>query len=211
VDVVDGCGNPLRHMWADFVEGGDIKMTKKLTGETDLSSTAFSVRVTNQATKRADVSQQRTIKRSSLGSSRQGGPSIQLEFSLRSEFAAISRFVDTLMQLIRKCRWVPGSEEDIEIALREALANAVIHGNHEDPGKQVYVGCRGGTREVSIVVRDEGEGFDIDEVPDPTAPENIESSHGRGIYLMKTLMDEVRFERGGAVVYMRKSTGRSSS
>jgi serine/threonine-protein kinase RsbW len=109
------------------------------------------------------------------------------------------------MRLIRKCKWVSGNEEDIEIALREALANAVIHGNHEDTGKQVYVGCRGGTDEVSIVVRDEGQGFNAGDVPDPTAPENIKSSHGRGIYLMKTLMDEVRFERSGTVVYMRKS------
>ncbi len=109
------------------------------------------------------------------------------------------------MHLIRKCRCVPGDEEDIETALREALANAVIHGNHEDTGKQVSIGCRCGTDEVSIVIRDEGQGFDINGVPDPTTPENIESSHGRGIYLMKTLMDEVRFERGGSVVYMRKS------
>src|SRR5882724_665751 len=138
-------------------------------------------------------------------SSQRSGPHIRLELSLRSEVGAISPFVDTLMHLIRKCKWVAGNEEDIEIALREALANAVIHGNHEDPGKQVYVGCRGGTDEVSIVIRDEGQGFDSGNVPDPTAPENIKSSHGRGIYLMKTLMDEVRFERGGTVVYMRKS------
>jgi serine/threonine-protein kinase RsbW len=114
------------------------------------------------------------------------------------------------MQLIRKCRWVPGSEEDIEIALREALANAVIHGNHGDTGKRVYVGCRGGTDEVSIVIRDEGQGFDIHAVPDPTTPENIASNHGRGIYLMRTLMDEVRFERGGTVVYMRKTARKTS-
>jgi serine/threonine-protein kinase RsbW len=138
-------------------------------------------------------------------SSQRSGPHIRLELSLRSEVGAISPFVDTLMHLIRKCKWVAGNEEDIEIALREALANAVIHGNHEDPEKQVYVGCRGGTDEVSIVIRDEGQGFDSGNVPDPTAPENIKSSHGRGIYLMKTLMDEVRFERGGTVVYMRKS------
>lgn len=138
-------------------------------------------------------------------SSQRSGPHIRLELSLRSEVSAISPFVDTLMRLIRKCKWVAGNEEDIEIALREALANAVIHGNHENPGKQVYVGCRGGTDEVSIVIRDEGQGFDSGDVPDPTAPENIKSSHGRGIYLMKTLMDEVRFERGGTVVYMRKS------
>ena len=114
------------------------------------------------------------------------------------------------MRLIRKCRWIPGNDEDVEIALREALANAVIHGNHEDPRKQVYVGCRGGTDEVSIVIRDEGEGFEIGEIPDPTTPENIESSHGRGIYLMKSLMDEVRFERRGTVVYMRKSARKPS-
>lgn len=138
-------------------------------------------------------------------SSQRSGPHIRLELSLRSEVSAISPFVDTLMHLIRKYQWVPGNEEDVEIAVREALANAVIHGNHEDPGKQVYVGCRGGTDEVSIIISDEGQGFHSGDVPDPTAPENLKSSHGRGIHLMKTLMDEVRFERGGTVVYMRKS------
>src|SRR5215471_8950849 len=160
--------------------------------------------------RRGKHSQRHTIKGSSVRSSHQGGPYIQVELSLRSEVSAISPFVDSLMHLIRRCRWVPGNEEDVEIALREALANAVIHGNHEDPGKQVYVGCCGGTDEVSFVIRDEGEGFEVGSVPDPTAPENIESSHGRGLYLMKALMDEVRFERGGAVVYMRKSASEPS-
>jgi serine/threonine-protein kinase RsbW len=141
-------------------------------------------------------------------SSQRSGPHIRLELSLRSEVSAISPFVDTLMRLIRKCQWVPGNEADIEIALREALANAVIHGNHEDHGKHVYVGCRCGTDEVSFVIRDEGQGFDISAVPDPTAAENIGSSQGCGIYLMKSLMDEVRFERGGSVVYMRKAAGK---
>ena len=152
------------------------------------------------------MKQNARIKRRAPHSSREGGPYIQLELSLRSEVSAISPFVDTFIHLIRRCRWVPGNEEDIAIALREGLANAVIHGNHEDAGKQVYVGCRGGTGEISIVIRDEGEGFDIGKVPDPTTPENIGSSHGRGIYLMRAVMDEVRFERGGAVVYMRKSS-----
>src|SRR6478672_10404433 len=133
------------------------------------------------------MSQRHRIKRPSTRSSHQGRPYIQLELSLRSELSAISPFVNTLMHLVRKSRWVPGHEEDLEIALSEALVNAVIHGNHQDPGKQVYVGCRLGTDEVSIVIRDQGQGFDIGEVPDPTAPENIESSHGRGIYLMRTL------------------------
>jgi serine/threonine-protein kinase RsbW len=55
-------------------------------------------------------------------------------------------------------------------------------------------------------VKDEGKGFDINNVPDPTAPENIGSVYGRGIRVMKALMDEVRFEEGGVVVHMRKKT-----
>ena len=136
-----------------------------------------------------------------------GGPCIQMELSLPSAVGAISPFVDTLMLLIKKCRCTPGNETDIEIALREALENAVVHGNHEDPRKHVYVSCRcEAEEEVSIIVKDEGQGFDSNAVPDPTAPGAIESSHGRGIYLMKALMDEVRFEQSGAAVHMRKKS-----
>jgi serine/threonine-protein kinase RsbW len=137
----------------------------------------------------------------------QGGPCIELERSLPSEVAVISPFVDRLMVLLRKCGCVSQGESDVEIALREALANAIIHGNHENPQKQVYVRCRCKSDEVLIAVRDEGRGFDINGMADPTAPENTGSVHGRGIYLMKALMDEVRFEEGGVVVYMRKSAG----
>jgi len=75
-------------------------------------------------------------------------------------------------------------------------------------GSKCTLAAAVGLTKFSIVIRDEGQGFDSGNVPDPTAPENIKSSHGRGIYLMKTLMDEVRFERGGTVVYMRKSAGK---
>lgn len=133
---------------------------------------------------------------------------MQTDLSLPSEVAAISPFVDKLMLLIKKCRCAPGNESDIEIALREAVENAVIHGNHEDPRKQVHVSCFcEAEEEVSIVVKDEGEGFDSHAVPDPTAAEALQSSHGRGIYLMKAFMDEVRFEDGGTVVRMRKKSG----
>jgi serine/threonine-protein kinase RsbW len=134
-------------------------------------------------------------------------PHIALEYSLPSEVTAISPFVDKLMLLLRNCGCVPEWESDVEIALREALANAIIHGNHEDRRKYVHVTCRCEPDEVSIAVKDEGKGFDINNVPDPTAPENIGSVHGRGILVMKALMDEVRFEEDGVVVHMRKSAG----
>lgn len=146
------------------------------------------------------------------GDSQHGSPCIQMELSLPSEVAAISPFVDKLMLLIKKCRCASGNETDIEIALREALTNATIHGNHEDPRKQIHVICHCAVdEEVSIVVKDEGHGFDNNAVPDPTAAGVIESSHGRGIYLMKALMDEVRFEHGGTVVHMRKKSRNTQS
>jgi serine/threonine-protein kinase RsbW len=141
----------------------------------------------------------------------QAGPCLELERSLPSKVAAISPFVDKLMRLIRKCGHAPEGENDVEIALREALANAIIHGNHEDPGKHVHVRCCCEPSEISLAIKDEGPGFDVDRISDPTAPGNTGSAHGRGIYLMKALMDEVRFEEGGVVVHMRKNTGKAGS
>ena len=126
------------------------------------------------------------------------------EYSLPSEVVVLSSFIENFIQLITNCRCVPGNETGIESALREALVNAVVHGNHEDPRKHVHVHCRCEPDEISILVRDEGQGFDADRVPDPRAPENIQSPHGRGIYLMRAYMDEVRFEEGGRAVHMRK-------
>ena len=138
-------------------------------------------------------------------------PCIELERCLPSEVAAISPFVDRLMLLFRKCGCVSEGECGVEIALREALANAIIHGNHENPEKHVHVRCRCEPSEISIAVKDEGPGFDVNKIADPTAPENTASVHGRGIYLMKALMDEVRFEDGGVAVHMRKSTGKAEA
>ena len=134
-------------------------------------------------------------------------PFAELRQSLSSKVAAISPFVDQLMRFVLYFRGADGSEVDIEMALREALANAVIHGNGDDSCKSVYVTCRCYLDgEVSITVRDQGQGFDSNSVLDPTLLENLLFTHGRGIYLMKTLMDEVAFEEGGSVVRMRKNS-----
>jgi serine/threonine-protein kinase RsbW len=136
-------------------------------------------------------------------------PFVELRQSLVSRAADISPFVDQLMRFIRlfmaKLGIPKESEEEIEIAVLEALANAVIHGNGENPEKKVHVTCRCSMDgEVSIVVRDEGEGFDSRAVRDPTAAQGLLLTHGRGLHLMRTLMDEVSFEENGTVVRMRK-------
>lgn len=134
-------------------------------------------------------------------------PFVELQQSFPSKVAAISAFLDQLMRFVLHFRSADGSEIDIEMALREALVNAVIHGNGDDSCKSVYVTCRCYMDgEVSIMVRDQGRGFDSTAVPDPTSLENLLFTHGRGIYVMKTLMDEVSFEEGGSVVRMRKNS-----
>jgi anti-sigma regulatory factor (Ser/Thr protein kinase) len=135
------------------------------------------------------------------------GPNAALSMTVRSEINAISGAVDWLMTMIQECNCVTGHERAVEIALRESLANAVLHGNHQDAEKKVQVHCRiqfGG--EVSIIVKDEGKGFDPNKIGDPTAIANLESEYGRGIYLMTALVDEVHFEQRGAEVHMRKGS-----
>ena len=130
---------------------------------------------------------------------------------LPSDVDVVSPFVDQLMRFISRFRVAEGGNFEIELALREAIVNAIVHGNQEDPRKRVHVNCRCMTDgEVSVTIEDEGIGFRSDAIPDPTSPENRLRTHGRGIYLMKTLMDEVDFEQGGSVVHMRKRANAGS-
>jgi serine/threonine-protein kinase RsbW len=132
-------------------------------------------------------------------------PFVAIRQSLPSRISFISPFVHQLMRFISRYRRADENNVEIEVALHEALANAIIHGNQENPGKCVHVKCRCSLHgEVSISIEDEGRGFKNDAVPDPTLPANLLLSHGRGVYLMRTLMDEVNFEQGGSVVHMRK-------
>ena len=99
-----------------------------------------------------------------------------------SEVKAISPLVDQLIRLIKESRCVSGGELSVEIALREALHNAVLHGNRLVPGKSVRVYCRCELgKEVFVVVKDQGRGFDPDAIPNPLATENLGAENGRGI------------------------------
>src|SRR5262249_16770719 len=83
-------------------------------------------------------------------------PSIRIEYSFPSQVAAISSFVDSLILLLTQCRCIAGNEGEVETAMREALNNAVVHGNHEDVRKCVSVTCLCELGDVSMTVRDEG-------------------------------------------------------
>jgi serine/threonine-protein kinase RsbW len=130
---------------------------------------------------------------------------MEIDSWMPSEVRAISRLVDRLMRLIEGSQCVPGKEFDIELALREALENAVVHGNQEDPKTQVHILCRCQPgKEISIVVTDQGKGFDFEKIMAKGITSDPAVEHGRGIQLMKAYMDDVNFERGGSEVHMRK-------
>jgi len=136
------------------------------------------------------------------------GAPLEVHTWLRSEIGLISPFVDWLMSLIDQSRCVDGKEEFVELALREAVSNAILHGNRSEARKLVHVRCCcEATNGMFIVVRDQGHGFDPNAALNPLAVENILAEHGRGIYLMKFAVDEVSFERGGSEVHIRKKSG----
>ena len=135
---------------------------------------------------------------------------VELRTTLPSRVDVISPFVDQVMCFISSVA-ANDNNFEIELALREALVNDIVHGNEEAPHRQTYVNCRcSPDGEVSITIEDEGRGFEYDAVPDPTSSDNQLRTHGRGVYLMRTLMDEVHFKQGGSVVHMRKRANTGS-
>ena len=129
----------------------------------------------------------------------------KLSVTLCADRNAVDPVVRSVMELLRETGCSPGKEDDVELALAEALANAVVHGAKNDPTKLVEcdVACdKDGA--VLIVVRDPGPGFDPAKIADPCAGENIYSHHGRGIYLINQLMDEVQFHKNGTEIHMIK-------
>lgn len=130
---------------------------------------------------------------------------IQLDALIPSKINVIDRTVAEVIRLIEKSRcW--DETESIELALREALANAIVHGNQSDPEKSVRI-CVGigSDCNVLIVVKDAGSGFDPSQLPNPVIGENVFASHGRGIFLINRLMDNVNFSFDhGTAIYMRR-------
>ncbi len=131
--------------------------------------------------------------------------SIRLERRVAGDLHGIDPLVEELMVVVSEAGCVVGAEFEIEVSLREALANAIEHGCASDPNQfvQVLVECDPG-RGLLVVVRDPGSGFDPRTVPSPVEGEQIYREGGRGIFLINALMDEVRHERGGTEIWMRK-------
>lgn len=124
----------------------------------------------------------------------------KLEFSIISEIGNIVKvenFIDyfTDVYLVE-----PDTFGKISLSVIEAVNNAILYGNKQDPTKYVRFFVEAKEDNLYVTIQDEGEGFDFTYIPDPTLPDNIEKITGRGLFLMKTLSDELIFEDNGSKV-----------
>ncbi len=132
-------------------------------------------------------------------------PKLKLKITLSAERTAVDPVVQSVMELVRQEQCGAERQDSVELALTEALANAVVHGAKADPSKIVEcdVICHE-DHSMLIVVRDPGAGFDPASIPNPLQGEGVLADHGRGIFLINQLMDEVKFFKNGTEIHMLK-------
>lgn len=127
------------------------------------------------------------------------------------KFPSSSRSIETIESfvngIVEKYRINPELHCNILVSLTEAVNNAIIHGNSNDESKCVYVQLRKQRNSIAISVSDEGCGFDYQNLPDPTSPENLRRCGGRGVFLMQQLSDNIRFHNNGNTVEMKFKIG----
>ncbi len=129
---------------------------------------------------------------------------MQITQSIPSKLELIPEFVKGLLDRIKERVSDEGLLFDIRLCLEEALINAVKYGNKMEASLPVEVKVEILPDKLSFEVKDQGKGFDYQSLPDPTSGDNLEKSSGRGIYLIKKLMDEVKFFDGGSRIMMVK-------
>jgi serine/threonine-protein kinase RsbW len=129
------------------------------------------------------------------------------ELSLPSRIETVAAAAAAVAEFISRSGISDDAAFGIDMAVREAVTNAVLHGNRQDDNKSVDIVLKSSPDAVEISVHDQGPGFNPEEVPDPTAKENILKASGRGIFFMRTFMDEVDWlirPEGGTTVRMLK-------
>jgi len=124
--------------------------------------------------------------------------------TIASDLGEARRVQNQIEEALRACRYTEHDIFSIRLALEEALVNAIKHGNQMDPSKTVRVVYHVAADQFEVCITDEGPGFDPADVPDPTAPENLERPCGRGLLLMRHYMTEVVYHDRGRAVHMSK-------
>ncbi|MEZ6142644.1 MAG: ATP-binding protein [Zavarzinella sp.] len=126
------------------------------------------------------------------------------EAVLPSDLSVVRKIQDEISTALQEVVFPEEHHFAIKMAVEEALVNAIKHGNQLDPDKTVTVRYEFNHEWFEIEISDEGSGFDPEDVPDPTAPENLERPCGRGLLLMRYYMNQVVFKNSGRTLVMRK-------
>jgi serine/threonine-protein kinase RsbW len=126
-----------------------------------------------------------------------------------SKTGAGQSLVEEVVRHLEEQHWDQHEIFSVQLAMEEALVNAVKHGNRMDLSKKVHVKCRMSADRLRVEITDEGEGFDPNQVPDPTDPEQLELPHGRGIMLMRNFMSLVEYNARGNCVTMEKQRAKT--
>jgi serine/threonine-protein kinase RsbW len=130
----------------------------------------------------------------------------KIEFELPSEVSLMSGVLQYLLERVAKLGVIKPERSNLFVALDEAFVNAVKHGNKNDPTKLVRITAELSTKEARFTIEDEGEGFDMTNIPDPRDPDNLFRSSGRGVLLIYNIMDEVEYnERGNRLTMIKRS------
>lgn len=117
----------------------------------------------------------------------------RVSYTLDSTLDSVNKAESTAAQFAARAGFNADEQDNIAMAVREAAVNAVLHGNAHDPAKKVFLVCERTGDTLIITVTDQGKGLDPSCVPDPLSPENLMKGSGRGIFLIRAFMDEVRF------------------
>lgn len=131
-------------------------------------------------------------------------PQIAAELTIPSDLAEARRVQDEIEEALTTAQYGDRDIFSIKLALEEALVNAIKHGNQMDPDKRVFVSYSVTSVRFDIRIVDEGSGFNPADVPDPTAPENLERPCGRGLLLIRNFMTSVDYHGKGNIVTMSK-------
>ncbi len=117
----------------------------------------------------------------------------RVSYTLESSLESVNKAEQAARDIAVKTGFDEEEIDRIAMSVREATVNAVLHGNQYDPKKRVTIAFESTPESLSVAVRDEGKGLDPGIIPDPLAPENLLKQSGRGIFLIRAFMDEVRF------------------
>ncbi|HEV8593193.1 MAG TPA: ATP-binding protein [Pyrinomonadaceae bacterium] len=130
-----------------------------------------------------------------------------IEFELPSAISLMHIVLDYLMKRVEKQGVVKAEQSNLFVALDEAFVNAIKHGNKYDSSKLIHIAAEISRHEARFTIEDEGEGFDVDAIPDPLDPDNLFKTSGRGVLFIYNIMDEVKYnERGNRLTMVKKSS-----